>query len=196
LLDQIKEYLRETGGKSGNAFCGLIHRLDRVTGGVMVFAKTSKAAARLSEQLRDGEFRKKYLAVVHGCPKERVGTLENYLLKNERLNKVDIVGQAVTGAKRAKLSYIAKTRGEKMSLVEIDLITGRSHQARVQMANIGCPIVGDVKYGNKQGTLALWAHELSFNHPTSGDRLKFVVNPPEIEPWTQFDFGRKSHKTN
>ena len=163
----------------------------------MVFAKTSKAAARLSEQLREGNFTKKYLAITHNAPPERSATLTHYLLKNERLNKVEIVGQAVTNAKRAQLTYTTKTITNNLSLLEITLQTGRSHQIRVQLSYIGAPIVGDVKYGPHKPTssLALWAHELSFTHPTSSDRLKFIVNPPETPPWDQFDFNRQSHKT-
>jgi len=196
MLNMLKKHRAEKENKKGEAFVGLVHRLDRVTGGVMVFAKTSKAASRLSEQMRDGEFAKKYVTVLAGCPKERRDTLEHYLLKNERTNKVEIVGAAVDGAKRAELSYNVKSISGDLSLAEVTLVTGRSHQIRVQMQNLGTPIWGDAKYGNGVGNgLALWAYELSFNHPTSGDRLKFVVNPPEIAPWTEFDFDRKSHKT-
>ncbi|MCL2846603.1 MAG: RluA family pseudouridine synthase [Firmicutes bacterium] len=196
MLTIIKQYRKTNEGKEGSAYVGLVHRLDRVTGGVMVFAKTSKAAARLSAQLQDGGFAKKYLAVLSGVPRERVGTLEHYLLKNERLNKVDVVGAAVSGAKRAELNYRVRTIAADNTLVEIDLITGRSHQARVQMATMGTPIYGDNKYGkNERGGLALWAHELQFTHPTTTDRMRFVVNPPEDGVWAQFDFARKSHKT-
>ncbi|MCL2569639.1 MAG: RluA family pseudouridine synthase [Firmicutes bacterium] len=195
LLTQIKEYRKINEKKEGEAFVGLVHRLDRVTGGVMVYAKTSKAASRLAEQLQGGEFQKKYLAIVVGTPKERSGKLEHHLLKNEKLNKVEVVGAATTGAKRAELDYNVVSIGKQVSLVEINLITGRSHQARVQMAQIGTPIFGDVKYGKGgKGNLALWAHELCLNHPTTGERLKFIVNPPEELPWTLFDFSRKGHK--
>ena len=198
LLTMLKEYRKTNEQKSGEAFVGLVHRLDRVTGGVMVYAKTSKAAARLADAMKDGEFNKKYLAVVVGSPSNRVGKLEHYLLKNEKDNKVEIVGKAVVGAKFAKLNYRVMSTGRQVSLVEINLITGRSHQARVQMSSMGTSIFGDVKYGKLgkigKGNLALWAHELRFNHPTTGDSLKFIVNPPEELPWTQFDFARKEHK--
>ena len=202
LLDQIKTYLAAAKEKD-TAFCGLVHRLDRVTGGVMVFAKTSKAAARLSEQMQNNAFIKTYLAVVIGSPKNREGVLVNHLLKNEARNIVEIVPSATTGAKRAELSYIVtnKTPLNKadVSLVRVNLVTGRSHQIRVQMSGIGCPIFGDGKYGGdklgKGWDLALWAHELSFHHPITDDIMRFVVNPPETTPWTSFDFERKSHKT-
>ena len=195
LLNQIKEYLKLSKEKAGEAFVGMVHRLDRVTGGVMVFAKTSKAASRLSLQLKDGRFEKKYLAVVVGTPKQRSAKLQNYLLKDEKSNKVSIVGQATEGAKKAELEYTVRELKEKISLVEVDLITGRSHQIRAQLSNIGVPIFGDVKYGGKGSSLcALWAYQLCFEHPTTKDRLKFVVNPPESNPWSHFDFNRKEHK--
>jgi len=192
LLNIIKEYLP-------TAYCGLVHRLDRVTGGVMVFAKTSKAASRLSEQIKEGRVQKKYLAVVVGEPKSRQGKLENYLLKNPKTNVVEVVPSATQGAKRAELDYkilnIVKVKENVVSLVEIDLKTGRSHQIRVQMANIGCPVFGDKKYGGdklaKGWNTALWAHELVFAHPTTQDVMKFVVNPPETTPWDRFEFDRR-----
>jgi len=202
LLNEIKTYIKTSSGKAGEAFCGLVHRLDRVTGGVMVFAKTSKAAARLFAQLQDGRFEKKYLAVVVGEPKLRSGELVDYLLKNPKTNVVEVVPSATKDAKRAELFYklvnTVKVGGNQVSLVEINLVTGRSHQARVQMARIGHPIFGDAKYGGdklaKGWNLALWAHELRFEHPTSGDILKFVVNPPETTPWDRFDFNRGRDK--
>lgn len=202
LLNDIKAYIKESAGKPGDAFCGLVHRLDRVTGGVMVFAKTSKAAARLSAQLQDGRFSKVYLAVVLGEPKQRSGELVDYLLKNPKTNVVEVVPTATKDAKRAELTYkllntCGKAGGTQVSLVQINLITGRSHQARVQMARMGHPVFGDAKYGGdklaKGWNLALWAHELKFEHPTTQDVLKFVVNPPETTPWDKFEFERKKN---
>ncbi|MCL2755809.1 MAG: RluA family pseudouridine synthase [Firmicutes bacterium] len=195
LLTMLKEHRKANEEKPGEAFVGLVHRLDRVTGGVMVYAKTTKAAARLSEQLKNGEFYKKYLTIVKGSPKERSGKLENHLLKNSKTNKVDIVGAAVSGAKRAELDYNVRTVLEKVSLVEVELVTGRSHQIRAQFSHIGNPVLGDKKYGGwPEKELALWAHELKFKHPTQDQVMAFVVNPPEDEPWTKFDFNRKAHK--
>jgi 23S rRNA pseudouridine1911/1915/1917 synthase len=195
LLSQIKQYIKESAGKKGEAFCGLVHRLDRVTGGVMVYSKNSKSSARLFEQLKDGRFQKKYLAVVLGEPKMREATLVDYLLKNEKKNTVEIVPSATVGAKRAELHYKVLNISKQVSLVEINLITGRSHQARVQMSKIGCAIFGDAKYGGdklaKGWNLALWATELRFEHPTTADTLKFIVNPPETTPWDKFEFSRK-----
>ena len=188
LLTMVKEYMERP-------FCGLVHRLDRPTGGVMVFAKTSKAAARLSAQLQDGRFQKTYLAVVVGEPKQRSGELVDHLLKNPKTNIVDVVPFATKDAKEARLTYRLLKTHTKVSLVEIKLLTGRSHQARVQMARIGCPIFGDAKYGGdklaKGWNLALWAYELKFEHPTTQDVMKFVVNPPETTPWDRFPFERR-----
>ena len=188
--ESLQESLKaQTGG-----FVGIVHRLDRVTGGVMVFAKTSKAAARLSEQIKDGTFKKTYYAVVNGIPKERSATLVNWLAKDTVRNTVAVVPQTTTGAKRAELTYkiIDTVKGD--TLVAVELETGRSHQIRVQMKHIGNPIVGDARYGgSRKGVkdIALWAYQLEFNHPTTHDRMKFIVNPPEDGAWANFDFRRK-----
>lgn len=188
--ESLQESLKaQTGG-----FVGIVHRLDRVTGGVMVFAKTSKAAARLSEQIKDGTFKKTYYAVVNGIPKERSATLVNWLAKDTVRNTVAVVPQTTTGAKRAELTYkiIDTVKGD--ALVAVELETGRSHQIRVQMKHIGNPIVGDARYGgSRKGVkdIALWAYQLEFNHPTTHDRMKFIVNPPEDGAWASFDFRRK-----
>jgi len=192
LLDELKMHLGE-GEK--RTFVGLVHRLDRVTGGVMVYAKTSKAAARLAEQLQNNTFHKKYLAVVLGEPKLREKTLVDHLLKDELKNTTKIVPSATTGAKRAELNYRVTQIIDKVSLVEVQLVTGRSHQIRVQMANHGYPVFGDAKYGGdklgKGWNLALWAYEIAFVHPTTQDMMKFIVNPPETIPWTKFEIDRK-----
>ncbi|MCL2675577.1 MAG: RluA family pseudouridine synthase [Firmicutes bacterium] len=188
-LDIVKNYIKTAANKVGNAFVGLVHRLDRPTGGVMVFAKTSKAAARLSQQIRDGELEKRYLAVVAGRPKEPRGRLVNALLKDETANIVKIVPPATDGAKRAELDYVVLESSGKLSLVDIKLITGRSHQARAQMAGLNCPIYADQKYGaaeGKGGNLALWAYSLKFEHPTTKQAMVFKVFPPETTPWQGF----------
>lgn len=186
LQESLKAY---TGG-----FVGIVHRLDRVTGGVMVFAKTSKAASRLAEQIKDGTFKKTYYAVVNGVPKERTATLVNWLAKDSNRNLVAVVPQTTTGAKRAELTYQTVDTVQGDTLVAVQLATGRSHQIRVQMKHIGNPIVGDVRYGgSRKGVkdIALWAYQLEFNHPTTHDRMKFIVNPPEDGAWAKFDFRRK-----
>lgn len=195
LLTLLKDYVKEKYNKPGNVYLGLVHRLDRPTGGVMVFAKNSKAAERLSKQIVDGDMTKQYLTTVVGAPTDRQGTLLNYLKKNALTNNVYVATFGDHNAKRAELSYATLHSDEQTSLVKVQLGTGRSHQIRVQFAAIGCPVYGDVRYGgdsiSARGTnLALWAYRLEFNHPVSKERMVFVAYPPEIDPWTRFDIGK------
>ncbi len=192
LLTMLKKYLVEKYNKAGNAYLGMVHRLDRPTGGVMVFAKTSKAASRLCEQIRDtdGEFEKTYLAVVNGRP-SREGKIEHYLAKDEKTNMVTVVPSTLEGAKKAEAEVKVLDEQNGLSLVSVHLITGRSHQARVQLKALSCPIVGDVKYGGdkavKSPHLALWAYKLTFAHPVTGETLRFIALPPSEFPWNTFD---------
>ncbi len=192
LFDCVKGYLKEAYNKPGNAFLGLVHRLDRPTGGVMVFAKTSKAAARLSEQMKNGGFEKKYYAVLCGTPSKKKAVLENYLRKNSINNTVYVCTQTEEGAKFASLEYEIKQEKAGLSLAEITLHTGRTHQIRVQTAAINCPVYGDMRYGGDKavkGRLALWAYSLRFKHPTTGESMKFMIEPPKEEtPWKFFEF--------
>ncbi|MDR2091049.1 MAG: RluA family pseudouridine synthase [Clostridiales bacterium] len=195
MLNLLKEYLKEKYSKEGNAYLGLVHRLDRPTGGVMVFAKTSKAAARLSESMKEGDFEKTYFAVVDGIPKEKNGRLTHYLLKNEESNTVKIVPQSTDGAKKAELIYkvLEPSKDKSLSLLSINLLTGRGHQARVQTKAMGTPIFADHRYGNaKPGmNLALWAAVLKFPHPISGKTMVFLAYPPENDaPWNNFDLSK------
>ena len=194
MLTMVKNYIKEKYDKPGNVYLGLVHRLDRPTGGLMVFAKTGKAASRLSEQLASGEMTKKYLAVVNGVVSKNSEKLVNYLKKNAKTNMVAVVPELTTGAKRAELEYEVLERREKVSLVSLNLFTGRSHQIRVQMKHIGHPVYGDVRYGGdilaKGHNLALWAYELSFNHPITKQKMTFKCVPPDIVPWTNFDVKR------
>lgn len=191
MLTMIKEYIKETYDKKGNVYCGLIHRLDRPTGGIMVFAKSSKAASRLSEQMREGDFEKRYYATLVGIPREEKATLTHYMKKNAVNNMVYVCEPTVDGAKFAQLGYTLLESKEGLSLVDVRLHTGRSHQIRVQMNAIGCPVYGDMRYGGekaKKGYLALWAYYLSFTHPVSKERLVFRVQPPkENTPWNLFN---------
>ena len=192
LLTMVKEYIKVKENKPGNVYVGLVHRLDRPTGGIMVFAKTSKSASRLTQEMHTGDFKKRYLAVVVGKPREKRAKLVNYLLKNARTNTVQVVPELTTNAKRAELDYVVLDDNEKVSLVEVNLATGRSHQITVQLKNIGCPIYGDVKYGGdklaKGHNLALWAYELKFVHPTTKENMTFKCYPPEdITPWNVFN---------
>ena len=194
LLNMIKDYIKVTYNKPGNVYLGLVHRLDRPTGGVMVFAKSSKAAARLSEQIQNGDFEKRYFAVLAGVPKEEKATLTHYMKKNAVNNMVYICGETVQGARFASLDYNVVEKKDGLTLTEVRLHTGRSHQIRVQMNAIGCPVYGDMRYGGekaKKGYLALWAYYLSFTHPVSKERMVFRVQPPkENAPWTAFDTDR------
>ncbi len=193
MLTIVKAYIKEKYNKSGDVFVGLVHRLDRPTGGVMVFAKTSKAATRLSEQIRNNEMSKKYLAITSAVPKEPRKQLVNHLLKNAKTNSVSVVPELTENAKRAVLCYNLLEVQNKFALLDVDLETGRSHQIRVQLKHIGCPIVGDVKYGgvNIKSPLALWAYELKFTHPTLKDKMTFRVFPPiENAPWNMFNIQK------
>lgn len=191
LLDMLKEYVKKTYQKPGNVYIGLVHRLDRPTGGVMVFAKTSKAAGRLSEQMKTGDFEKQYLAVLNGAPHEESGTLTNWLKKNTVNNMVYLCPQGTEGAKLASLDYRILQKEGGLSLAHIKLHTGRSHQIRVQMAGIAHPVYGDMRYGGERaqkGKLALWAYSLAFTHPVTKERLLFLCEPPKGEnPWKKFD---------
>ena len=191
LLSMVKEYIRVTYHKPGNVYVGLVHRLDRPTGGVMVFAKSSKAASRLSEQMKSGDFEKKYLTVLTAMPREKKAVLTHYLKKNAVNNMVYVSSQAAEGAKMAQLDYTVLDEKDGNVLTEVRLHTGRSHQIRVQMSAIGCPVYGDMRYGGekaKKGYLALWAYSLAFTHPVTGERMVFKVQPPkDVNPWTAFD---------
>ena len=194
LLDLLKDYIKRTYDKPGNVYLGLVHRLDRPTGGVMVFAKTSKAASRLAAQMRGGDFEKKYFAVLVGTPREPKATLVNYLKKNPINNMVYLCPQTTDGAKMASLEYEVLEEKGGCSLARIRLHTGRTHQIRVQMAGIGCPVYGDMRYGGenaKKGGLALWAYSLAFTHPVTHERLRFLLEPPaDTSPWKHFDLKK------
>lgn len=189
LLTLMKEYIRDKYNKPGNVYLGLVHRLDRPVGGVMVFAKTSKAASRLAEQIEAGDFERSYLAIVEGHPHSTKGTLRDYLLKDSKTNVVKVVKPGLAGAKEATLDYEVLDMSSNLSLVRIRLRTGRSHQIRVQMAELGHPLLGDQRYGprsNERQQIALWAERIAINHPTSKERLEFREQPPTTKPWTEF----------
>lgn len=191
MLTMLKEYIKEKYNKQGNVYLGLVHRLDRPTGGIMVFAKSSKAAARLSEQMKDGDFEKKYYTVLVGKPREEQATLTHYMKKNIVNNMVYVCTPSEQGAKFAELDYKVVEYKDGLTLAEVRLHTGRSHQIRVQMNAIGTPVYGDMRYGGekaKKGNLALWAYYLSFTHPVSKERMVFRVQPPkDNRPWEYFD---------
>ena len=187
MLTLVKQYIKEKYQKPGNVYLGLVHRLDRPVGGVMIFAKTSKAASRLSNQVREKIFKKKYLAVVDGRFDVKEGTLEDYLYKDERNNISKVVNKEKKNAKLAKLDYkeLAYNEVKKLSLLEINLHTGRHHQIRVQLANAGHSIFGDQKYGGRGHgkQICLWAYELTINHPITKEEMTFKDLPEPIGTW-------------
>ena len=181
MLTLVKNYVKEKYNKPGEAYIGLVHRLDRPVGGIMIFARTSKAASRLSEQIRNKTFKKKYLAVVDGKFDNKNGSLIDYLYKDERNNISKVVSETKKNSKRAELDYEVLNYDDKrnLSLVKINLHTGRHHQIRVQMANVGHSLFGDQKYGTrgKGKQIRLWAYEIEFEHPTTKEQLKFTDYP-------------------
>ncbi|WP_026701755.1 RluA family pseudouridine synthase [Salibacterium aidingense] len=187
LLSFLKEDLKIRYQKPGNVYLALVHRLDRPVGGVMVFAKTSKAASRLSDAIRRNAMQKHYLAVVRGKPPKYHDTLEDYLVKDRHKNKVSIAGSTHKQAKKAVLEYETIASSNNVSLLSIRLHTGRPHQIRVQFASRGCPLYGDQKYGtdvNQPGQqIALWSHTLAIEHPTKKEEIKIHSNPPNDYPW-------------
>ena len=180
MLSEVKQYIKEKYNKSGEAYIGLVHRLDRPVGGVMVFARTSKSASRLSEQVRNKTLKKTYIAVVDGKISETKGVLEDYLYKDES----KVVTKDKKNAKLAKLKYEVLDYDEKrdLSTVKIKLHTGRHHQIRVQFANFGHSLYGDQKYGTrgKGKQIRLWAYELEFEHPVKKEMMTFKSIPPFV----------------
>jgi 23S rRNA pseudouridine1911/1915/1917 synthase len=190
LPDLIKAYLKEKYQKPGNVFCGVVHRLDRPTSGVVVFARTSKALERLNKQFQEKQTSKTYWAVVDNKPRKSVETLEDYLRKNEKQNKSYVCQAIDSGAKKAILTYRHLMDSETYSLLEIQLETGRHHQIRCQLSSIGCFIKGDLKYGakrpNNDGSISLHARSLAFTHPTTKENLNFTAKVPEKDALWQF----------
>ena len=187
MLTIIKEYLKEKYNKPGNVYLGLIHRLDRPVGGVMVFAKTSKAAARLSEQVRDKVFKKKYLVIANGKFDKETGVLSDYLLKNERKNMSRVVSEGTKNSKYAELDYEILKYDEELNLsvLKINLHTGRHHQIRVQLSSRNHSIYGDQKYGGRGHgkQICLWAYELTINHPITKEEMTFKSIPKMEKSW-------------
>lgn len=187
MLTIVKKYIKEKYNKPGEVYLGLIHRLDRPVGGIMVFARTSKAAARLSEQVRNKVFKKTYLTIVDGKMKEKNGTLEDYLVKNERTNLSKVTTKENKNAKLAKLDYETIKYDEELNLsvLKIRLHTGRHHQIRVQLSSRGNSIYGDQKYGTRgRGKqICLWAYSLGIIHPVTKEEMTFTCLPKTIGSW-------------
>ena len=183
LVDEIKSFIKERDNKPGNVFCGLVHRLDRPVSGVVIFAKTSKALSRMNALVKERAIEKTYWAVSKNCPEPMEGTLRNWLSRNEKMNKSFVVADGTKdNAKEAVLDYKVIGRSEGgYYLIEVNLHTGRHHQIRCQLANIGCPIKGDLKYGaprsNPDGSILLHARRVSFEHPVSHLKIDVEAEP-------------------
>lgn len=190
LLTMVKEYIKEKYNKPGNVYVGLIHRLDRPVGGAIVFAKTSKAASRMSNLLRKKAMEREYLAIAHGQVMKNHDSLTHYLWKDRKQNQVYVRRKEDKAAKIAKLQYDVLDRKKPYTMVKVALETGRSHQIRVQFQAIGHPLYGDQKYGstlNKPGQqIALWSHILRFEHPVKKEEVFITSNPPNEYPWNLF----------
>lgn len=189
MVSELKNYLRRSSGNgAAEPYVGLVHRLDQPVEGLLVFGKTQRAASALSAQINDGTLHKTYLAVTEGIPEEKEAVLADYLLKDSRDNSSRVVPQETKGAKRAELSYCVLSVNGGNALLQIDLKTGRHHQIRVQMAHMGCPLLGDRKYGRPSRTIrnpALCASKLVFRHPQTGREMKFAIEP-EGEAFASF----------
>ena len=187
LSEIVKQYLKVKYQKPGNVFIGVTHRLDRPVSGLVVFAKTSKALSRLNEMFKNGEVKKTYWAIVKGAPKEPEGELVNFLVRNEKQNKSYAYDKEVSGSKKAILHYRMIGRSENYFLLEVDLKTGRHHQIRCQLAKMGCPIKGDLKYGsarsNPDGSICLHARFVRFVHPVSKEVIEVEAPVPETRLW-------------
>lgn len=187
LAETLKRYIKERDCKPGNVFMGVVHRLDRPVGGVVIFAKTSKALSRLNEMLRLGQIHKTYWALTRGVPEKDEATLTHYITTVERNNKSYASLTPKPGAKEARLHYKLLARGDNYSLLQVELLTGRKHQIRVQLSSIGCPIKGDLKYGDKRsnpdGSISLLARNIQFEHPVSHIKIDVTAPCPNQEPW-------------
>ncbi len=190
MSDHVKAWLKEKYNKPGDVFLGVTHRLDRPTSGIVIFARTSKALARMNELFREGNIRKKYLAVVDKLPEKQTDTLRHFIVRNEKQNKSYAHDKQVPNAKEARLTYSVLASSDRFHLLEIDLHTGRHHQIRAQLAAIGCHIKGDMKYGfprsNPDGGIHLHAYKAEFTHPVKQETLHITAPPPDDVLWNFF----------
>lgn len=187
LADEVKAYIKEKYAKPGNVFLGITHRLDRPVWGLVVFARTSKALARLNDMFREGNVNKTYWAICQNAPEVPEATLTHWLTRNERQNKSYAYDKEVPGAKKAVLHYRTIGNSERYTLIEVKLMTGRHHQIRCQLAKIGCPIKGDLKYGarrsNPDGSISLLARKIEFAHPVSKEHICVESEVPDDKLW-------------
>lgn len=191
LVDTVRRYLKEKYDKPGNVFCGVVHRLDRPVWGLVVYAKTSKALARMNEMFRKGEVKKTYRAITRNMPPRPEDRLVHYITSTERNNKSHASATPRPGAKEAVLGYRLIASSDRYHLLEVNLETGRKHQIRVQLSAIGCPIKGDLKYGDKRsnpdGSISLQAHSIEFEHPVSHKSVSVTAPTPDDPLWKAFD---------
>lgn len=189
LSDIVKEYIKQKYQKPGNVFLGVVHRLDRPVSGLVVFARTSKALARMNEMFRTGDVHKTYWAIVQNSPEDTSATLTHWLVRNERQNKSYAYSHEVAQAKKAILSYRQIAQGQRYTLLEVTLLTGRHHQIRCQLAAMGCPIKGDLKYGarrsNSDGSISLMSRRVEFVHPVSKQTIRIEAPIPHDSLWQQ-----------
>ena len=187
LSDVVKEYIKDKYNKPGNVFIGTVHRLDRPTSGIVIFARTSKALERLNKMLRDKTIDKTYWALVKNQPKKESDTLINFLKKDTKKNKSFVYKKEINGSKKATLHYKTIKKLDNYSLLEIDLETGRHHQIRTQLSHIGSPIKGDLKYGfdrsNKDGSISLHSRKVEFIHPVSKEKINVIAPAPNDVIW-------------
>lgn len=195
LSETVKAYIKEKYAKLGAVFLGVVHRLDRPVSGLVVFARTSKALSRLNDMFRNGEVHKTYWAIVQQRPEHEEGTLENWLVRNEKQNKSYAYQREVPNSKKAILKYRMIGQSERYYLLEVNLLTGRHHQIRCQLAAMGCPIKGDLKYGakrsNPDGSISLLAHRVEFIHPVSKQHIVVESPIPEDNLWQNIKFSVK-----
>lgn len=191
LVEDVRQYIKERYGKPGNVFCGVVHRLDRPVWGLVIFAKTSKALSRLNDMFRNGQVRKTYRALTRNMPQPPQGRIVSYITTTERNNKSYSWPEPRAGAKEAALSYRHIGSSDRYHLLEINLETGRKHQIRVQLASIGCPIRGDLKYGdrrsNPDGSISLQAFRIEFEHPVSHKNICITAPLPDDRLWQAFN---------
>jgi 23S rRNA pseudouridine1911/1915/1917 synthase len=190
LSDKVKKYIKEKYNKPGEVFLGVVHRLDRPVSGIVLFARTSKALSRLNEMLKTREIKKTYWAIVKNLPLEKSGHLIHYIYRDEKKNKSFIVSEKRKDAKKAELIYCLLKSSDNYNLLEIELLTGRHHQIRVQLAHIGCPIKGDLKYGfprsNPDASIHLHSRRIEFIHPVKGEQVVIEADPPKDPLWDFF----------
>ena len=187
LSETVKEYIKVKYHKPGNVFLGVVHRLDRPVSGLVVFAKTSKALARLNEMFRKGDVHKTYWAIVKSTPTQSEAELNNWIVRNEKQNKSYAYDHEVKNSKNARLRYSVLARTDRYTLLEVHLMTGRHHQIRCQLANMGCPIKGDLKYGsprsNPDGSISLMSRRVEFVHPVSKETIVAEAPVPNERLW-------------